>query len=119
MRRCLPLAAALVALASVTSAQEYIGHMEGCFVWGTANGRLGARNECSRAITMKFMAFDDGHTVEADIPPGGWFDSGSPGGSFMYTSCPVGWMPSLKFSIENKQAISVSLYNCLPGRPNS
>ena len=123
MKRCLVLAAVLFAPAGTASPQQaYIGHMEGCFAWGIANGRIGARNECSRSINMKFMALADQHKVEADVPPGGWFDSGLRDSSaeFMFTSCPVGWEPSLKFTIENKMAIIVSLYNCRPAeRPGA
>jgi hypothetical protein len=124
MTRALALGLALLVAAGAARAQQdSLAHMEGCFVWGVAGGRVGARNECSRPITMKFMAFEDGRMVEADVPPGGWFDTGAPvgvpTGGYMFTSCPVGYTPSLRFSIENRTAISVSLYNCLPGRPNS
>ncbi len=38
----------------------------------------------------------------------------------MFTVCPVGYWPSLRFAVENAEPISVSLYNCLPpGKPIS
>ena len=36
----------------------------------------------------------------------------------MFTACPAGYAPSVRFSLENKTAIVESLYNCL-GRPQA
>ena len=38
---------------------------------------------------------------------------------FMFTACPVGFQPSVRFAVENKETIGVSLYNCVAGRPTS
>ena len=58
----------------------------------------------------------------AELPPGGRFVSeaewGQSGG-FMFTACPVGYKPNVAFSVENKDAIGLSLYNCVGGKPNS
>jgi hypothetical protein len=43
---------------------------------------------------------------------------GQPGG-FMFTACPAGYKPNVRFSVENKEAIGLSLYNCVGGKPNS
>jgi hypothetical protein len=96
-------------------------HMEGCLVWRAAQGSLVVGNECSRPITFMFMSFDDGHVTQSEIAPGGVLDTGGHAGDgkFMFTACPVGFVPSLRFAIENKQAISDSLYNCQPGRPDA
>jgi hypothetical protein len=52
---------------------------------------------------------------------GGWFDSGFVDGAiegFLFTVCPVGYVPSVPFSMKDKTPILESLYNCLPaGRP--
>jgi hypothetical protein len=37
----------------------------------------------------------------------------------MFTACPVGFIPSVRFAIENKTPIRESLYNCQPGRPDA
>jgi hypothetical protein len=95
-------------------------HMEGCLVWGVIDGNVGARNECSRAFTVLFMVLDSGNKVEAEIAPGGRFNSGmAPGPTYMFTVCPVGYMPSVRFIPENKATIIDSLYNCVVGRPNA
>lgn len=113
---------ALTATATGAAAQEGTSaHMEGCLVW-SAQGAVGVRNECSRPIAFLFMTFDDRQVSTAELPPGGRFvadvDWGRPGG-FMFTACPVGYRPNVAFSLENKEAISLSLYNCVGGRPNS
>ena len=35
----------------------------------------------------------------------------------MFTACPVGYAPNVRFAAENKAAILDSLYNCLSARP--
>ena len=68
-----------------------------------------------------FMSFDDGHVMQSEIAPGAWFDTSRRAGAveFMFTACPVGYIPSLRFAVENKGPISDSLYNCQPGRPDA
>jgi hypothetical protein len=124
MSRCLLLSAALLVAATAAPAQQQSrAHMEACVEWTVANGRIGTRNSCSKPITVLFMAHGDTRTVPGDVPPGGWFDSGATFASapdgFMFTVCPVGYLPSVRFSPENKAPIVESLYNCLPGRPNA
>ena len=121
MRRLL-LALSLLVLAGSASAQYPAkAHMEGCLVWSAAKGSLAVRNECSRPMTFTFMSFDDGKVLQSEVAAGAWFDTGLRGGEagFMFTACPVGYVPSLRFAIENKGPISDSLYNCQPGRPNA
>ena len=112
----------LLVLAGSAAAQYPAkAHMEGCLVWASAKGNLVVQNECSRPTTFMFMSFDDGHVVQSEIAPGAWFDTGRRAGEaeFMFTACPVGYVPSLRFAIENKAPISDSLYNCQPGRPDA
>ena len=111
-----------LAVASPARAQEDTrAHMEGCLVW-SGQGQVGVRNECSRPIALLFMTFDVQQTVTAELPPGGRYVSeaewGQSGG-FMFTACPVGYKPNMAFSVENKDAIGLSLYNCVGGKPNS
>ena len=119
--RPLLLGSALVVAATATAAQEPSrAHMEGCIVWN-ASGRIGAHNECSRPVTMLFMAFRDQRVVEAEVAAGGRFEVDTiwgKSGGFMFTACPAGTSPSVRFSLENKAAIVESLYNCL-GRPQA
>ncbi len=119
--RSLLLGSALLAAATTAAAQEPSrAHMEGCLVWN-ASGRIATRNECSRPVTILFMAFGDGQVVEANVAPGGWFEVDTiwgKSGGFMFTACPAGSSPSVRFSMENKTAIVESLYNCV-GRPQA
>lgn len=115
---------AVLALAAASSAhaqEDARAHMEGCLVW-SGQGAVGVRNECSRPIALLFMTFDEQQVVTADLPAGARFITeaqwGQPGG-FMFTACPANYQPSMRFAIENKDAIGLSLYNCVGGKPNS
>jgi len=94
--------------------------MEACTRWVYAGGEWGTRNSCDSPVTIHFMALGNGRVVERDVAPAAWFGSGTadPGG-WMFTACPVGYAPNVRFSAENKDAILDSLYNCLPARPGA
>jgi hypothetical protein len=115
-------ALALLLLSSSAAAQEsVVAHMEGCLVWNAA-GTVTVRNECSRPLTLMFMDLGDSQVVTADIAAGARFATPSTWGQtrgFMFTACPVGWRPSVRFAPENQEPIRVSLYNCVSGRPTA
>ena len=123
MKGRLLLCAAFLAAAVPAAAQKSSkAHMEACTVWSYGGDQVGTRNDCDRPVTIMFMAFSDQRVVEADVPAGGWFDSGvsaAAADGFIFTACPVGYMPSVRFSMENRVQIAESLYNCVPGRPNA
>ena len=112
----------LLAIATAASAQERVfAHMEGCLVWNR-DGNVGTRNECSRPIALMFMDFDVQQPVTFELAPGARFTSDSVWGQstgFMFTACPLGFKPSVRFALENKEAIGVSLYNCVASEPTS
>jgi len=120
--RALACGLALLLAATGAAAQEGTSaHMEGCLIW-SGKGAVGVRNECSRPITLMFMTYDDPRIVTSELPPGGRFVSDAEwgqSGGFIFTACPVGYKPSVAFSIENKTAIGLSLYNCIGGKPTS
>jgi hypothetical protein len=119
--RGLPLAALLLTTAAAQAQESVRAHMEGCLVW-SGQGTVAVRNDCSRPLSLMLMNFDDQQVVTTDIAPGGRFTSAfawGQSGGFMFTACPVGSRPSLRFAVENKEAIGVSLYNCVAGRPSS
>jgi len=114
--------AALVVLAlslltlPLTAQERPKAHMEACTQWNIPGAHISTRNDCNRPVSILFMDYGDRHVVEGDVPPGGLFDSGASGPSsgFMFTVCPLGYIPSVRFTIENRQTIEDSLYNCLP-----
>jgi hypothetical protein len=118
----LALALLLLAIAPAVQAQERVlAHMEGCLVWNR-DGNIAVRNECSRPIALKYMDFDTQQAMTVELAPGARFTSDSVYGQtsgFMFTACPLGFRPSVKFALENKEAIGVSLYNCVAGEPTS
>jgi len=110
-------ALALLFLPLTVSAQlRPKAHMEACTVWNQGGAHIGTRNDCNRPVSILFMDYRDQHVVEADVAPGAWFDTGAsaPSTGFMFTVCPLGYVPSVRFSLENRVAIEDSLYNCLP-----
>jgi hypothetical protein len=118
--RSLPVV--LLAIAGGAAAQDMsAAHMEGCLVWNRS-GNVSVRNECSRPIALKFMDVDDQRMVDAELAPGARFTSDAVWGQshgFIFTACPLGTRPSVRFALENKETIGVSLYNCVVGRPSS
>ena len=119
--RCGTLCGAVLALAAAdVAAQPVKAHMEACTRWGHAGAEYGTRNSCDSAVVILFMALGDQHVVEREVPPGAWFGSAADlSAGWMFTVCPVGYAPNLRFSVANKDAILDSLYNCLPARPGA
>ncbi len=122
--RLWPLAAAgLLVLAAPAWAQEGDprAHMEGCLKWHRDDQGYSAFNQCDAPIAVKFMMLQDRRVIEGEAPPGGRFSAATTlDGMMIFTACPVGYQPSVRFSAENAKQIAVSLYNCLPlGRPDS
>jgi len=112
----------LLAIAPAAQSQERVfAHMEGCLVW-SRDGNIAVRNECSRPLELMYMDFDVQQAMKTDLAPGARFTSNSVWGQttgFMFTACPAGFRPSVRFALENKEAIGVSLYNCIAGEPTS
>jgi hypothetical protein len=113
-------AVVIVTAAAGAAAQAVRAHMEACTRWNTAGSQHGTYNSCDTPIVILFMAFADAGAIEREVPPGAWFGSGSDlSAGWMFTACPVGYAPNLRFARENKDAIMDSLYNCLPSRPGA
>jgi hypothetical protein len=113
---------ATMAMGAAQAQERTAAHMEGCLVWNQPQGPVMVGNECSRAISFKFMDLETQKSQTVDLAPGQRLttdtDWGHPAG-FMFTACPVGLRPSVGFTVENKEPISASLYNCVLGEPTS
>jgi len=112
----------LLLLPATAAAQDRsAAHMEGCLVWNR-EGNVAVRNECSRPISLMFMDFDVQQPLSGELAPGASYTTpalwGRSGG-FMFTACPSGLQPSVRFALENKETIGASLYNCVTNRPTS
>jgi hypothetical protein len=117
------LVAALVVFAGAVAAQQPMAHMEACTEWDYVDGEFGARNGCEKPIAILFMALGDQRIVQANVPPGARFKAGAHqpdlANGWLFTACPVGYVPNVKFSVANGRTILDSLYNCLPaGSPD-
>ena len=119
--QCGALCGAMLALAAASAnTQSVKAHMEACTRWGHLGAEFGTRNSCDSPVVILFMALGDRHVVEREVAPGAWFGSGADlSAGWMFTACPVGYVPNLRFAVENKDAILDSLYNCLPARPGA
>jgi len=115
------LCGAVLALAAAAAAAQPVkAHMEACTRWGHGGAEFGTRNSCDTPVVILFMALGDQRVVEREVPPGAWFGSQADlSAGWMFTACPVGYAPNLRFAVENKGAILDSLYNCLPARPGA
>ncbi len=125
MLRGLATAVLLVLPALATAQQkESRAHMEACLRWSLAGDRFVTRNSCDTPISILFMTLYDGHITERNVTPGGLFQSDPVDAGrtdeMMFSACPVGYRPNVRFSTENAESIRVSLYNCVPpGKPTS
>ncbi len=125
MLRGLAIAVLLVLPALATAQQkESRAHMEACLRWTLAGDRFVTRNSCDTPISILFMTLYDGHITEKNVMPGGLFQSdpvdANRADEMMFSACPIGYRPNLRFAVENAEPIRVSLYNCvLPGKPTS
>ena len=120
--RCRALSCAVLAAmaAAGAAAQPVRAHMEACTRWDHAGPEFGTRNSCDSPIVILFMALGDQRVVERQLPPGARFGSAADlSAGWMFTACPVGYAPNVRFALENKSAILDSLYNCLPARPDT
>ena len=124
MMRRLLLVAALLLVASSTSAQQPLAHMEACTQWDYSDGEFGTRNSCGKPIAILFMPLGEPRIRQRDLAPGARFNSGATASDmargWLFTACPVGYVPNVKFSVVNRQTILDSLYNCVPaGSPGA
>jgi hypothetical protein len=112
--------ASLLLAAMPAAAKDSRAHMEACVRWEIVGGTVGTLNRCDTPVHILFMALDDPRVIEGEVRPGEWFDANIPAAPhYMFTVCPVGYAPSVRFAPENAGPIIESLYNCLPNRPNS
>ena len=124
MMRRLLLVPALLLVASLASAQQPLAHMEACTQWDYTDGEFGTRNSCEKPVAILFMPLGEPRIMQRELAPGARFNSGATPSDmargWLFTACPVGYVPNLKFSVANRQAILDSLYNCLPaGSPGA
>jgi hypothetical protein len=126
MRRRLLTGALLLVVPTLAMAQQKVSraHMEACVHWVAIGGQYLTLNSCDTAVSIQFMTLSEGRVIERDVLPGNQFESGpldpTKPTEMIFTVCPVGYRPSVRFARENAETISESLYNCLPlGKPAS
>jgi hypothetical protein len=115
----------LILLPGVAAAQDAArAHMEACIRWEPADGEIQTVNLCNTPISIKVMGFDNQTIVQGDVPPGALFDSHvtlpQMAKGLMYTVCPAGYVPDIRFDFKNASQIMKSIYRCIPHeRPDS
>jgi hypothetical protein len=94
-----------------------VAHLEDCIEWGYRNGHYGAVNDCKESSSIQFMLINDERVIKGEVKPGAFFDTGLTGNQVsssreMFTACPVGYVPSVPFSLKYQDEIRESRYNC-------
>ena len=95
-----------------------VTHLEHCTEWRYRDDRFGAVNNCKDPVTIQFMLTSDQRVIERDIKPGEFFDTGLSrderliAGGWLFSACPVGYAPSVPFSLAYQNDIRASRYGC-------
>lgn len=98
--------------------QTSVAHAEDCAVWGYRdNDHFGAVNKCKDPMRIQFMLTNDQRVIEREVKPGEFFDTGLTSNQvertrWLFTACPVGYVPSVPFLLKHEDEIQASRYNC-------
>jgi hypothetical protein len=100
------------------SPQTSVAHLEDCIEWGYRSNHYGAVNDCKESSSIQFMLINDQRVIKGEVEPGAFFDTGLTGNQVsssreLFTACPVGYVPSVPFSLKYQDEIQGSRYNCL------
>lgn len=99
------------------AAQQTSPKLEACTKWDVQKGNFGFSNNCGEAVTVLFTTLPVQKTIAKVIKPGERFDAGlakkTEESGWMSTRCPVGFVPSVPFAVENREAIIASRYECV------
>lgn len=106
------------ARSAAISPRTTVAHLEDCIEWGYRNNRYGAVNDCKESSSIHFMLINDGRVINGEVEPGAFFDTGLTGNQvsssrLLFTACPIGYVPSVPFSVKYQDEIQASRYNCL------
>ena len=87
-------------------------HMEQCTKLEYENGYYKTKNNCSKSVHFNF--WEKGQKIIArDLKPGESFKVNPKSGSWMFTTCPVGYISSVELSEDNTHIIRASQYSCI------
>lgn len=92
-------------------------HMEHCTTWDYDDGQFGTRNTCGAPVYVQFLAPGQ-RSIERRLDPDESLQSGLnraqiDGLSWMFTTCPAGYMSSLPLGPQNRTQIAASHYDCI------
>lgn len=86
-------------------------NMEQCTKWKSENDYLGTKNTCKKDVQIQFMTKDK-QIIERQLSPNETFSTEKQNW-WMFATCPVGYMSSVEFSLENERNIRTSQYSCI------
>lgn len=97
--------------------QTSVAHVEDCTEWRYRDDRFGAVNNCKDSSSIQFMLTKDQRVIEREVKPGEFFDTRLTrnqveGSHWLFTACPVGYVPSVPFSLKYQDELQGSRYNC-------
>jgi hypothetical protein len=92
-------------------------HLERCTNWDYREDRFGTTNRCKEPVTIQFMLISNQRIEQREVKPGEVFDTGLSRmvveDGWLFTTCPVGYSPSVPFLLENKDLLLPSQYDCV------
>ena len=91
--------------------------MEHCTKWDYEEGQFGTRNTCDEAVFVQFSA-PGKPSIEHRLKPGEILRTGltraqTSGLSWMFTTCPVGYISSVPLDPAGRAEIAGSHYSCI------
>lgn len=93
-------------------------HLEACIRWTEQNGSFGFRNECGEPVALLFVQLNGERRFDRVVKPEERFDTGVTEKAinetgWLFTACPVEYVPNQPFTVENQVQISKGQYECV------
>lgn len=96
-------------------------HLEACTKWSEQNAGFVFTNGCSEPVALIFVELGGVRRFDHVIKPKERFDIKLPeqtihATSWLFTTCPAGYVPSVPFTVEDQALIVAGQYECVRKR---
>jgi len=93
-------------------------HLEACTKWTEQDGSFGFTNGCGEPVALLFIQLNGERWFDRVVNPDERFDIGVPekiikDTTWLFTACPAGYVPNLRFTVENQIQIAKGQYECV------
>jgi len=101
---------------------QTVPHRESCTAWGAVRGQyghpyFGTVNSCDEAVTVQLLFPGSPNVMKHDLKPQEVFNTGltieEAPDLYAFTTCPVGYVPSVPLVEKNWSTIIRSQYQCV------